>query len=69
VLFPAPRSRKTPLDQARAVWNGSIRTGDGEKQDRYHQRCFGDRDVLGEEFVAITMAVFEPLLRNARVPT
>jgi exodeoxyribonuclease V gamma subunit len=66
----APSTDKA-LQRASQIWHGSGWNGDrkgdrkGEKDDSYYAFCFSDRDPLDDEFRALAMEVFEPMLRSA----
>jgi exodeoxyribonuclease V gamma subunit len=57
------KSRAEALRATRPVWAGSD-YGHGESEDRYYQRCFGDRNPLDEEFQQMAVLVYEPLFRH-----
>ena len=57
------KSAEEAIRAARTVWEGSD-YGRGESDDRYHQRCFSDRDPLNEAFQQLSVRIFEPLFRH-----
>jgi exodeoxyribonuclease V gamma subunit len=63
------RARKSPLEAARVVWEGSsFQNGPrAERDDPWFALCFRDLDdPLDEEFVELSRSVFEPLLACAQ---
>jgi exodeoxyribonuclease V gamma subunit len=61
------RSKKTPLERAREVWNGSSFTKvDPESKDPYYQLCFRDRSALDGEFGQVAMEVWKPILEHEK---
>ena len=57
------------LRAARDRWEGSeYQRGYPEREDAYYRLAFRDVDPLDEQFVALALAIFEPLLGHARQP-
>lgn len=56
-------AKKGDLGSARTSWCGD-RFPEGA--DPYYQLCFGDTDPLDEEFVRLSQALIEPLLRHVQ---
>ena len=59
-----PKKAAKALGDARKKWHGS-EDYPGEKGDPYYQRCFGDEEPLGEEFMALSRMVYDPLLAHS----
>lgn len=57
------RGHGEALKAARSDWEGSD-FGWGEREDPYHKLCFGNMDPLDDDFAALALSVFEPLIRN-----
>ena len=55
------KGEEKALEYARAKWIGSDHNR-GEGNDSYYQLCFGKTDPLDEEFRALAVEVFNPIL-------
>ena len=57
----------SPKDRALKQWESSEfdNFGQGESEDPYMNLCFrNDPDPLGEEFLELSLEVFEPMVAN-----
>lgn len=58
-----PKKAAKALSDAAKKWHGSD-DFQGEKNNPWYRRCFGDIDPLDEEFTQLSLAVYEPLLAH-----
>jgi exodeoxyribonuclease V gamma subunit len=64
-IRPSARAKTSPIQKARAKWNGSEFTGCGEKTDAYMAFCFTTLDPLDDAFACLAVEVLGPMLINA----
>ena len=59
------KSADEALAAAREVWNGNEYSSmTGEANDLFNVQCFSNTDPLDDEFMRLSLLLFEPIIRN-----